>query len=99
MAELQTSNSTTLAEFIWKNADDLWGDFKHTDFARIMLPLLLLRRLECVLEPTREAVLAKYNALKGSDIDLDLVLPNESGHSFYNTSKYTLATLGATDNF
>lgn len=97
MAELQTSNSTTLAEFIWKNADDLWGDFKHTDFARIMLPLLLLRRLECVLEPTREAVLVKYNALKGSGIDLDLVLPNESGHSFYNTSKYTLATLGATD--
>lgn len=97
MAELQTSNSTTLAEFIWRNADDLWGDFKHTDFARIMLPLLLLRRLECVLEPTREAVLVKYNALKGSGIDLDLVLPNESGHTFYNTSKYTLATLGATD--
>jgi type I restriction enzyme M protein len=97
MAELQTSNSTTLADFIWKTADDLWGDFKHTDFARIMLPLLLLRRLECVLEPTRESVLERYNTLKGSGIDLDLVLPTTSGHSFYNTSKYTLATLGATD--
>jgi len=94
---LKTNNSTTLSDFIWKNADDLWGDFKHTDFARIMLPLLLLRRLECVLEPTREAVLARYNEIKDSDIDLDLILPNESGFSFYNTSTYTLSTLGATD--
>ena len=54
MAEqLKTSNSTTLSDFIWKVAEDLWGDFRHTDFARIMMPLLLLRRLECVLEPTR----------------------------------------------
>jgi len=94
---LKTNNSTTLSDFIWKNADDLWGDFKHTDFARIMLPLLLLRRLECVLEPTRDAVLERYNEIKDSDIDLDLILPNESGFSFYNTSTYTLSTLGATD--
>jgi type I restriction enzyme M protein len=94
---IKTNNSTTLSDFIWKNADDLWGDFKHTDFARIMLPLLLLRRLECVLEPTRETVLARYNEIKDSDIDLDLILPNESGFSFYNTSTYTLSTLGATD--
>jgi type I restriction enzyme M protein len=90
-------NNTTLSDFVWKIADDLWGDFKHTDFARIMLPLLLLRRLECVLEPTREAVLSRYNELKGSGIDLDLVLPTTSGHTFYNTSPYTLANLGATD--
>ena len=44
---------TTLAAFIWKNAEDLWGDFKHTDFGKIILPFTLLRRLECVLEPTR----------------------------------------------
>ena len=61
MAEqLKTSNSSTLSDFIWKNAEDLWGDFKHTEFARIMLPLLLLRRLECVLEPTQAAVIAQY---------------------------------------
>ena len=56
MQEVRTSDSTTLSNFIWKVADDLWGDFKHTDFARIIIPLLLLRRLECVLEPTKEAV-------------------------------------------
>jgi len=98
MAEqLKTSNSTTLSDFIWKNAEDLWGDFKHTDFARIMLPLLLLRRLECVLEPTRPAVTAKYQQEKDTGIDLGLILPHISGYSFYNTSSYTLATLGATD--
>lgn len=97
MAELKTSNSTTLSDFIWKNADDLWGDFRHTEFARIMLPLLLLRRLECVLEPTQAAVVAKYQQEKDSGIDLGLILPHISGYSFYNTSSYTLATLGATD--
>jgi type I restriction enzyme M protein len=99
MANIQEPkiNNSILSDFIWKVADDLWGDFRHTDFARIMLPLLLLRRLECVLEPTRKAVLDRYNELKGSGIDLDLVLPTTAGHSFYNTSTYTLATLGATD--
>jgi len=98
MAEpLKTSNSATLSDFIWKNADDLWGNFRHTEFARIMLPLLLLRRLECVLEPTQAAVVAKYQQEKDSGIDLGLILPHISGYSFYNTSSYTLATLGATD--
>jgi len=53
MAE-QTGSGASLADFIWKNAEDLWGDFKHTDFGKIILPFTLLRRLECVLEPTRE---------------------------------------------
>ncbi len=48
--------TSTLADFIWKNAEDLWGDFKHTDFGKVILPFTLLRRLECVLEPTRESV-------------------------------------------
>ncbi len=54
----QSQTSTNLSNQIWNVANDLWGDFKHTDFARIVLPLLLLRRLECVLEPTKEGVLA-----------------------------------------
>jgi len=90
MAEqLRTTNSTTLSDFIWRVADDLWGDFRHTDFARIIMPLLLLRRLECVLEPTRAAVTAKYQQEKDSGIDLGLILPHVSGLSFYNTSGYT----------
>lgn len=97
MQEIKTSDSATLSNFIWKIADDLWGDFKHTDFARIIIPLLLLRRLECVLEPTKEAVLKEYKKEKNSGIDLDLILPSFSGFSFYNISQYSLDTLGGTN--
>jgi type I restriction enzyme M protein len=90
------STDTTLAAFIWKNAEDLWGDFRHTDFGKIILPFTLLRRLECVLEPTREAVRAAHAGIKGKGIDEDLVLRQAAGLPFYNTSQYSLATLGAT---
>lgn len=90
-----TEDNTSLAEFIWKNADDLWGDFKHTDFGKIILPFTLLRRLECVLEPTRKAVNAANAHHKDTGIDLDFILRQESHYPFYNTSEYTLATLGS----
>lgn len=64
MAELAGSGAS-LADFIWKNAEDLWGDFKHTDFGKVILPFTLLRRLECVLEPTREEVREAHEAHKG----------------------------------
>lgn len=85
--------SVSLAEFIWKNADDLWGPFKHTDFGKIILPFTLLRRLECVLESTRDAVLIEYESLKKGRVDPDLILRQVSGYPFYNTSKYTLVRI------
>lgn len=87
---------TTLAAFIWKNAEDLWGDFKHTDFGKIILPFTLLRRLECVLEPTRDAVRQAHAKFKDKNLDTDLILRQTAGLPFYNTSLYSLATLGAT---
>lgn len=86
----QSQTSTNLSNQIWNVANDLWGDFKHTDFARIVLPLLLLRRLECVLEPTKEGVLAAYNAQKNNSIDPELYLPSIAGTRFFNTSNYSL---------
>jgi len=97
MENKEIKDGNNLSQFIWTIADELWGDFKHVDFARIILPLLLLRRVECVIEPTREAVLKKYNDEKESGIDLEMVLPHVSGFPFYNTSQYTLATLGSTN--
>ncbi len=85
-----------LADFIWNVADTLRGPFKPSLYGRIILPFTVLRRLECVLEPTRDAVLAQHKKLAGSGVDLDLVLPNVAGASFYNTSQFTLATLGST---
>ena len=85
MAELAGS-AASLADFIWKNAEDLWGDFKHTDFGKVILPFTLLRRLECVLEPTRQEVRDAYEAHKESGIDLDLILRQTTRYPFYNTS-------------
>ena len=76
METLKTGDSLTLSSFIWKIANDLWGDFKHTDFARIIIPLLLLRRLECVLELTKSTVLKEYEKEKNSGINLNLILPS-----------------------
>ncbi len=95
MAELNGA-SASLADFIWKNAEDLWGDFKHTDFGRVILPFTLLRRLECVLEPTRQEVCDANKMHKKSGIDIDLILRQTTRYPFYNTSKYTLDTLGGT---
>lgn len=89
-------NQQNLADFIWNVADLLRGDFKQSEFGRIILPFTVLRRLECVLEPTREAVLGQYEAMKGSKIELDLVLPAVAQATFYNTSQFSLATVGST---
>lgn len=88
--------SSTLANFIWKNAEDLWGDFPHTEFGKIILPFTVLRRLECVLEPTKDAVLTAYNQYKDKGLMLDDILKNASGTPFYNTSTYHLNNLGGT---
>lgn len=89
-------NQQNLADFIWNVADTLRGNFRPSLFGRIILPFTVIRRLECVLDPTREAVQARHKALVGTAVDLDLVLPNVAGASFYNTSQFTLATLGST---
>jgi len=91
----QTTN-TSLADFIWKNADDLWGNFKHVDFGKVILPFTLLRRLECVLEPTRDQVRETVKTMKDSGIDLGVILRTQTGYPFYNTSNYDLRSLGAT---
>lgn len=92
----QPVNQQNLADFIWNVADVLRGDFKQSEFGRIILPFTVLRRLECVLEPTREAVRTQYQALKASGVDLDLLLPGTAGATFYNVSQFSLASLGST---
>lgn len=86
----------SLAAECWRNAEALWGDFKHVDFGKIILPFTLLRRLECVLEPSRAAVTEAYATHKDSGIDIDLILRQITRYPFYNTSEYTLRTLGGT---
>ena len=51
-------NASEIASFIWSVADLLRGDYKQSEYGKVILPLTVLRRLDCVLEPTKAAVLA-----------------------------------------
>jgi len=85
--------SKSNSALIWATADLLRGDYKQSDYGKIILPFTLLRRLECVLESTREDVLQEFEARKNLGIPLEQFLTRKSGHSFYNTSTYTLTKL------
>ncbi|MCA1805698.1 MAG: type I restriction-modification system subunit M, partial [Xanthomonadaceae bacterium] len=89
-------NFTTHAAFIWSVADLLRGDFKQSQYGRIILPFTLLRRLECVLAPTKAAVLTEHEKRKDSDLPLDGFLKKAAKLPFYNTSPMDLGTLGET---
>ena len=87
---------STTAAFIWSVADLLRGDFKQSQYGRIILPFTLLRRLECVLAPTKAAVLAEYDKRKDLDLPLDAFLKKAAKLPFYNTSPMDLGNLGET---
>lgn len=86
--------ASPLSDLIWSVADLLRGDYKQSDYGKVILPFTLLRRLDCVLEPTKEAVLAASKEHKGeSDLQIERALTKASKYSFYNTSKHTLTTM------
>lgn len=87
------SNFSSTAAFIWSVADLLRGDYKQADYGKVILPFTLLRRLECVLEPTKQAVLDEFELRKSMNIPLDVFLTKKAQQSFYNTSPYNLAAL------
>ena len=89
-------NFSTTAAFIWSVADLLRGDFKQSQYGRIILPFTLLRRLECVLAPTKARVLKEHDKRKDSDLPLDAFLKKAAKLPFYNTSPMDLAKLGET---
>ncbi len=88
MAELKNH-----ASLIWSVADLLRGDYKQSEYGRVILPLTVIRRLDCVLEPTKEAVLEKHRQLSDRIENLEPVLQSASGEQFYNTSPLTFVKL------
>ncbi len=83
----------THADFIWSVADLLRGDYKQSEYGKVILPLTVIRRLDCVLEPTKDAVLKRNKGLKGKIENVEPVLRAISGQQFYNVSPLTFTKL------
>lgn len=92
-------NQQSLSAFIWSVADLLRGDYKQSDYGKVILPFTVLRRLDCVLEDTKAAVLVELAAKQKAGVNPEQFLLLKSGQSFYNTSKLDMKVLmGDPDN-
>lgn len=91
------SNFSDMATFIWNIADDiLRGDYRPNQYGWVILPFVVLRRLDCVLDHTKEKVLDKLAELKRKNTnlkDVDPILNRVTGQPFHNKSKYSFEKL------
>ena len=95
-----TKNFSQTAAFIWSVADLLRGDFKQSQYGRIILPFTLLRRLECVLEDTKASVVAESQRIAGMGLPEEAqekFIIRASKHAFYNISPMDLSKMGQSD--
>ncbi|WP_423928906.1 type I restriction-modification system subunit M [Candidatus Palauibacter sp.] len=85
---------TEIVSFIWDVANLIRDSFKRGKYQDVILPLTVLRRLDCVLAPTKEKVLARKAELRGLGLeDMDAQLKKAAGFAFYNTSRYDFERL------
>lgn len=99
MLLLQSMNQQSLSAFIWSVADLLRGDYKQSDYGKVILPFTVLRRLDCVLADTKDAVLSELAAKEKQGVNPEPFLLRKSGQSFYNASPLDLKKLlGDADN-
>lgn len=90
------NNFNDKVSFIWSVADLLRGPYKPAQYGDVMLPLTVLRRLDCVLEPTKAKVLERHAALKGgkhTEAELDAILNRVARQGFHNRSKFDFEKL------
>ncbi len=92
---------SNLSSFVWSIAEILRGDFKQSEYGKVILPFVVLRRLDCLLEDTKDAVLAaEANLPDGIDEQTrDMILFDAAGDHIrvYNTSRFTFKTLRGQD--
>jgi type I restriction enzyme M protein len=87
------------ADLIWRVADLLRGDYKQSDYGKVILPMTVLRRLDCVLEPTKQKVLDYFPKVKSlKEGAKDLALNKIAGYNFHNRSKFNFDKLIADPN-
>lgn len=94
----QPARFREIADFLWQNAERMRGAYKPNEYDKVILPLCVARRLDCVLEPTKQKVLARLEALKdkgmkASDPAVDVALRKIAGVPFYNTSRLDFVKL------
>lgn len=81
------------SNFLWSIADLIRDDVRRGKYQDVILPLTVLRRIDAVLEPTKDEVLSKYHQYKDKLDNLDPMLRKASGYAFYNTSPFTFERL------
>jgi len=86
-------NQTSLSAFIWSVADLLRGDYKQSEYGKVILPFTVLRRLDCVLDATKSAVLAEFDKQQKAGLNPEPFLLRKAGQSFYNTSPLDMKKL------
>ena len=92
-------NQQALSSFIWSVADLLRGDFKQSEYGRVILPFSVLRRLDCVLESTKAAVLKEYADKQAAGIAFEPFVKRKAGLDFFNVSPLDLGrVIGDQDN-
>jgi type I restriction enzyme M protein len=82
-----------LSSFIWSVADLLRGDYKQSEYGKVILPFTVLRRLDCVLEKTKPAVLAELEKRSAAKVNPEPFLLKKSGQLFFNTSPIDMKKL------
>ena len=93
------TNFKEKANLIWGVADLLRGDYKQSDYGKVILPMTVLRRLDCVLAPKKQKVLDYLPKVeKLSDSAKDLALNKIAGANFHNRSQFDFARLVADPN-
>lgn len=88
-----SANVSEKAALIWAIADKLTGVYKPHEYGEVILPLTVIRRFDCILADTKDAVLAKYEQVKSLPMKDVLLRSATRGKAFYNTSKYTFERL------
>ncbi len=84
------NNTTNLSSFIWSVADLLRGSYRQSDYGKVILPFTVLRRLDCILEPTKDQVLAEFKKRTAEGVDPSPFLTRIAKQSFYNSSPLDL---------
>lgn len=93
------NNTTNLSSLIWSSADDvLRGLFKPSEYGRVILPFVVMRRLDCVLEPKKDEVFELYTKYKDQLSDPTPVILRQVGYPFFNSSKFDLSRIKSDPN-